>query len=280
MCILQQDHQHFWTMAAEKKAAIVTIDPKLLHLVRKVLNASDSTKTEDVVTNLRSRHVEYQRKDIQILTAQVEAAVRQVVEGSISSRKRQAEALDEQAAAESDQTRELVGAGAGLNAALRNRYRQVQQGTVERAVETPPRTTEGGALNASASSKSNPEQGSSPKPKRRKNKTRVLPNGAASPFNDNAMNDSSFLTPVPRPAERFNDLGGMAETIRQIRQLVEYPVVRPELYRHLGVDPPRGVLLRGPPGTGKTHLANAGTNTHTQVSGYFVTDRRDNVSVL
>ena len=53
---------------------------------------------------------------------------------------------------------------------------------------------------------------------------------------------------VPRPTERYADLGGMEEVLKQIRQLVEYPLVRPELYRHLGVDPPRGVLLRGPPG--------------------------------
>jgi ATP-dependent 26S proteasome regulatory subunit len=53
---------------------------------------------------------------------------------------------------------------------------------------------------------------------------------------------------VPRPTERYTDLGGMKDILTQIRQLVEYPLVRPELYRHLGVDPPRGVLLRGPPG--------------------------------
>jgi ATP-dependent 26S proteasome regulatory subunit len=59
----------------------------------------------------------------------------------------------------------------------------------------------------------------------------------------------SILEPAPRPSERYSDLGGMAEIIQEVRQLVEYPLTRPELYRHLGVDPPRGVLLRGPPGT-------------------------------
>lgn len=61
---------------------------------------------------------------------------------------------------------------------------------------------------------------------------------------------ASFLLPVSkRPTERYADLGGMGSIVQTIRQLVEYPVTRPELYRHLGVDPPRGVLLRGPPGT-------------------------------
>lgn len=60
----------------------------------------------------------------------------------------------------------------------------------------------------------------------------------------------AFMLPVAvRPTERYADLGGMGDVIQMIRQLVEYPVTRPELYRHLGVDPPRGVLLRGPPGT-------------------------------
>jgi hypothetical protein len=59
----------------------------------------------------------------------------------------------------------------------------------------------------------------------------------------------AFNVPVLRPTERYTDLGGMDGMITTIRQLVEYPITRPELYRHLGVDPPRGVLLRGPPGT-------------------------------
>jgi ribosome biogenesis ATPase len=75
---------------------------------------------------------------------------------------------------------------------------------------------------------------------------------------DGASSNTDFMTPVdPSPTERYSDLGGLHDVIQEIRQLVEYPLLRPELYRHLGVVPPRGVLLRGPPGVGKTHLANA-----------------------
>jgi transitional endoplasmic reticulum ATPase len=58
----------------------------------------------------------------------------------------------------------------------------------------------------------------------------------------------------------YDDVGGMSDTIRQLREMVELPLRYPELFTRLGVDPPRGVLLHGPPGTGKTRLAQAVAN--------------------
>ena len=60
-----------------------------------------------------------------------------------------------------------------------------------------------------------------------------------------------------RPKATFRDVGGLHEQIREIREVVELPLRSPELFSRIGVEPPKGVLLYGPPGCGKTLLAKA-----------------------
>ncbi|PSP79491.1 AAA family ATPase [Halobacteriales archaeon QS_1_68_20] len=58
----------------------------------------------------------------------------------------------------------------------------------------------------------------------------------------------------------YEDIGGLDEELDQVREMIELPLSEPELFRRLGVDPPKGVLLHGPPGTGKTLIAKAVAN--------------------
>lgn len=55
----------------------------------------------------------------------------------------------------------------------------------------------------------------------------------------------------------YDDIGGLGDTIEQVREMIEIPLKHPVLFQRLGIDPPKGVLLHGPPGTGKTLLARA-----------------------
>jgi 26S proteasome regulatory subunit T3 len=67
----------------------------------------------------------------------------------------------------------------------------------------------------------------------------------------------SLLTDAERPDVKYSDVGGMDVQKQEIREAVELPLTHFNLYRQIGIDPPRGVLLYGPPGTGKTMLAKA-----------------------
>ena len=55
----------------------------------------------------------------------------------------------------------------------------------------------------------------------------------------------------------YEEIGGLADEIQRIREMVELPMKHPEIFKRLGIDPPRGLILHGPPGTGKTLLAKA-----------------------
>jgi transitional endoplasmic reticulum ATPase len=58
----------------------------------------------------------------------------------------------------------------------------------------------------------------------------------------------------------YEDIGGLKEEVKKVREMIEVPLKRPELFERLGISPPKGVLMHGPPGTGKTLLAKAVAN--------------------
>ncbi|MEZ0346401.1 MAG: CDC48 family AAA ATPase, partial [Infirmifilum sp.] len=69
------------------------------------------------------------------------------------------------------------------------------------------------------------------------------------------------------PRITYDDIGDLEEAKQKIREMVELPLKHPELFKRLGIDPPKGILLYGPPGTGKTLLAKAVAN---ETDSYFI----------
>ncbi|PSP78054.1 AAA family ATPase [Halobacteriales archaeon QS_1_68_20] len=96
------------------------------------------------------------------------------------------------------------------------------------------------------------------------------------------VTDSTDISVSERPAEQlaeegtdrrapnvtYEDIGGLDEELERVREMIELPMRHPELFKQLGIEPPKGVLLHGPPGTGKTLMAKAVAN---EVDAYFTT---------
>ena len=69
------------------------------------------------------------------------------------------------------------------------------------------------------------------------------------------------------PRVTYEDIGGMKDIIQKVRELVELPLKHPEVFKRLGIEPPKGILFYGPPGVGKTLLAKAIAN---ETNAYFI----------
>jgi len=62
---------------------------------------------------------------------------------------------------------------------------------------------------------------------------------------------------IEKPKVSWSDIGGLKQQINEIQEVVELPLKKPELFKKIGISPPKGILLHGPPGTGKTLMAKA-----------------------
>lgn len=98
-----------------------------------------------------------------------------------------------------------------------------------------------------------------PSSKRKLSRTVMDNEGTKRPRAATAASGSGGSTskPYAPPHTRLSDLGGVEVCIETMLELVAMPLCHPEIYLHTGVQPPRGVLLHGPPGCDKTLLANA-----------------------
>ncbi len=91
----------------------------------------------------------------------------------------------------------------------------------------------------------------------------VRPNGVCIIKSETALTISDRITEDVEMGSNYityEDVGGLDKEIQRVREMVELPLRHPSLFKHLGIDPPKGVLLRGPPGCGKTLLARAVVN--------------------
>ncbi|MEK6969560.1 MAG: AAA family ATPase [Nanoarchaeota archaeon] len=66
---------------------------------------------------------------------------------------------------------------------------------------------------------------------------------------------------VGKPTETWKSVGGLQKVIQEVKEVIELPLKKPELFEKVGISPPKGILLYGPPGTGKTLLAKAAANS-------------------
>ena len=87
--------------------------------------------------------------------------------------------------------------------------------------------------------------------------TKTLPKGAVRITEDTKLIVSEEPEHAHKISITYDDIGGLKKEIEAIREMVELPIKRPEIFKKLGISPPKGVLLYGPPGTGKTLLAKA-----------------------
>ena len=76
-------------------------------------------------------------------------------------------------------------------------------------------------------------------------------------INETAKYNVEQFVIIDKPKIKWEQIGGLHDQIREIQEVVELPLKKPELFKKVGITPPKGVLLYGPPGTGKTLLAKA-----------------------
>lgn len=158
---------------------------------------------------------------------------------------------DERMALEFEKQAALAAPSNALNQSLRQNYESNNTSAKATAAANPPPVSEDVGEREKPAKKAKVRQRTSDTKAASKSRTAA----AAADDGENENSGSGFV--VSRPTTRYADFGGIQAILQEVKELIEYPLTHPEVYAHLGVEPPRGILLHGPPGTGKTMLANA-----------------------
>lgn len=250
---------------------------------------------DTVVDDLRRMHREYQRRKVAAMRLQVGKVLERMVRDAPPLREltdEEEEEEEEAGAVGMGDEVPLPQRGNGMNASLTGMYAAAGTArsgsekmggldgavdgavdgamdgvdSVERGGEHPADAGDGqdGRVAAGATASVDPRAPHHATPTtglQKKRKVGGQPGGMKKARAGGKLAQSNTATPLPIT---YADLGGIDNVLEDVRELIEYPLTHPEVYAYLGVSPPRGVLLHGPPGCGKTALANAIAN-HCQV---------------
>eukprot|EP00741_Cyanophora_paradoxa_P002014 tig00000525_g1953.t1 len=254
-----------------------SVDRELLPRIRSsdaYLRSGDAANVDQLVAELRNAHREYSRKPAGPFRAAVMKALQALLSNAASSptsefRQRpnpfdevmiDARAPDSDVAPNSEEpaaeAKERSGA-ASLNSSLRAVY--TSSAASADGAKTPATGAGDRTTNVDGSQVNENDDGASVAKRAKKRARRETGSTGVGFFSSNAGESSErgLGTVAERPSVRYADVGGLDACMQDIRELVEWPLMHPEIYAHLGVQPPRGILLHGPPGCGKTLLAHA-----------------------
>lgn len=218
--------------------------------IQNLTENADRIELDQLVTQLRRCFPEYQRRNKQQFCQQVQSCLPQ--EQDCSQEESDAASSDEE---DSDASDLQSGSEDEVDVAIADFIQSERTESINRDIRElygVQSTSNGDSI----SHKQAPSALPNPQPKRKNPGM----NSSAKQRQEKKPRGVDRSTPSALSQARsikYSDLGGLDNVIQEIKELVEYPLKHPEVYTWLGVEPPRGVLLHGPPGCGKTMLAHA-----------------------